>query len=45
MKEIFEVLNNTDGDRLLGYTIAILLIIVITTEGIAKIIRARKGKE
>lgn len=45
MKELFEILNQTDGERIFGYFLITIITIVVTINGIAKIIwSCRKEK-
>jgi len=45
MKEIFDILNATDGERLFGYFLIFIITLIVVFNGTYKIIRAfRKPK-
>ena len=44
MKEFFDVLGNVEGSRLAGYTIIFVVVIGVTLNGIAEIVRECRRK-
>jgi len=44
MKELFEILNETPGDRIFGYVLGICGILYVIFWGLFNIIRAFKNK-
>ena len=42
MKDFFDILNSTSGERLFGYFLILIFVLAISFEGIAKIVKAFK---
>lgn len=44
MKELIELLNNTDSDRVFGYSIVFLIALALVVKGLVEIVKILKKK-